>query len=85
MHVLHFQVSFIPVLLKKKIGRQAIVTEVYKDSPAEKSGIKAGDVLVLASAIQDREVGKLIGIKTFGKAKVQKVIPILSPEGCKTA
>ncbi len=35
---------------------------------------------VLAGAIQDTKAGTLIGTKTFGKAVVQQVIPILSPQ-----
>lgn len=35
---------------------------------------------ILAGAIQDTKVGTLIGSKTFGKAKVQNLFPILSPE-----
>lgn len=35
---------------------------------------------IVAGAIQDTGAGKLIGTKTFGKAKFQGVIPILTPE-----
>lgn len=35
---------------------------------------------ILAGAIQDSGAGTLIGTKTFGKAKVQSLIPILTPE-----
>lgn len=35
---------------------------------------------ILAGAIQDSQAGKLVGIKTYGKARVQSVIPILTPE-----
>lgn len=38
---------------------------------------------ILAGAIQDTGAGKLIGTKTFGKAKVQNLFPILSPEAYK--
>jgi len=34
---------------------------------------------VLAGAIQDSQAGKLVGIKTYGKARVQSIIPILTP------
>jgi carboxyl-terminal processing protease len=34
---------------------------------------------ILAGAVQDSGAGKLVGTKTFGKAKVQNIIPILSP------
>jgi carboxyl-terminal processing protease len=36
---------------------------------------------ILAGAIQDTQTGKLVGSKTFGKARVQSIIPVLSPEG----
>lgn len=36
---------------------------------------------ILAGAIQDTKTGKLVGSKTFGKARVQSVLPVLSPEG----
>lgn len=35
---------------------------------------------ILAGAIQDRKAGTLIGTKTFGKAKVQMVVPLLNQE-----
>jgi len=35
---------------------------------------------ILAGAIQDSKVGTLVGTKTFGKAKVQVLLPLLSPE-----
>lgn len=35
---------------------------------------------ILAGAIQDSKAGKLVGIKTYGKARVQSIIPILTPE-----
>lgn len=38
---------------------------------------------ILSGAIQDTKAGTLIGTKTFGKAKVQSVIPILTPEAYK--
>ncbi len=38
---------------------------------------------ILAGAIQDTGVGKLVGEKTFGKARVQYIIPILTPEAYK--
>lgn len=38
---------------------------------------------ILAGAIQDTGVGTLIGTRTFGKAKVQSLVPLLSPEAYK--
>lgn len=35
---------------------------------------------ILAGAIQDREAGILLGTKTFGKAKVQSLFPMLTPK-----
>ncbi|MCX8129085.1 MAG: S41 family peptidase [Clostridia bacterium] len=35
---------------------------------------------IFAGAVQDTKAGTLIGTKTFGKAKVQNLIPILTPE-----
>lgn len=35
---------------------------------------------IVAGAVQDRKAGVLIGTKTFGKAKVQRTIPLLTPE-----
>ncbi len=35
---------------------------------------------ILAGAIQDTGAGKLVGTKTYGKARVQTIIPILTPE-----
>lgn len=35
---------------------------------------------ILAGAVQDTGAGKLIGSKTFGKAKVQQTYPVLTPE-----
>jgi len=34
---------------------------------------------ILAGAVQDSGAGKLVGTKTYGKARVQSIIPILSP------
>lgn len=38
---------------------------------------------ILAGAIQDTKAGVLVGTQTFGKAKVQSVFPILTPEAYK--
>lgn len=35
---------------------------------------------ILAGAIQDKEAGVLIGVNTYGKAQVQNLVPLLSPE-----
>ncbi|HWQ74293.1 MAG TPA: S41 family peptidase [Syntrophomonas sp.] len=45
------------------------------------NGMTASASEILAGAIQDTKVGTLVGTKTFGKARVQSVLPILSPTG----
>jgi carboxyl-terminal processing protease len=44
------------------------------------NGLTASASEILAGAIQDAGAGTLIGTKTFGKAKVQSLIPLLKPE-----
>ncbi len=44
------------------------------------NGMTASASEILAGAIQDRKMGKLVGTKTYGKARVQSVIPLLTPE-----
>ena len=44
------------------------------------NGMSASASEILAGAIQDTHAGTLIGTKTFGKAKVQNLLPILKPE-----
>lgn len=46
-----------------------------------KSSASASEIV--AGAVQDTGAGVLIGTKTFGKAKVQNMIPILTPEAYK--
>lgn len=45
------------------------------------NGMTASASEILAGAIQDTHAGTLVGSKTFGKARVQSVMPVLSPEG----
>lgn len=47
------------------------------------NGMTASASEILAGAIQDTKSGTLVGTKTFGKARVQSVMPVLSPEGFK--
>ena len=44
------------------------------------NGMGASASEIVSGAIQDTGVGKLVGTKTFGKAKFQGLIPILTPE-----
>jgi len=44
------------------------------------NGNSASAAEIVIGAIQDTEAGTVIGTKTFGKAKVQSVIPLLTPE-----
>lgn len=47
------------------------------------NGMTASASEILAGAIQDTKTGTLVGTQTFGKARVQSVVPVLSPEGYK--
>ncbi len=44
------------------------------------NGMSASSSEIVAGAVQDTKAGILIGTKTFGKAKVQSIIPLLAPE-----
>jgi len=57
----------------------------YLENPKYKlavlvNGMSASASEILAGAVQDTDAGTLIGAKTFGKAKVQNILPILTPE-----
>lgn len=47
------------------------------------NGMSSSASEILAGAVQDTNAGILVGTKTFGKAKVQNMLPILSPEAYK--
>lgn len=47
------------------------------------NGMSASASEIVAGAIQDTKAGTIIGTKTFGKAKVQSIIPLLTPEAYK--
>ena len=42
------------------------------------NGLSASASEIVAGAIQDTSAGKLVGTKTYGKAKFQSLIPLLS-------
>jgi len=44
------------------------------------NGMTASASEILAGAVQDTKAGFLVGTKTFGKARVQNVFPLLTPE-----
>lgn len=44
------------------------------------NGMSASASEIVSGAIQDTGAGKLVGTKTFGKAKFQGILPILTPE-----
>jgi len=55
----------------------------YLDNPKYKlavlvNGLSASASEIVAGAIQDTSAGKLVGTKTYGKAKFQSLIPLLS-------
>ncbi len=56
--------------LEKPKYKLAVLVNEYSASAAE----------ILTGAIKDSKAGVVIGTKTFGKAKVQASMPILSPE-----
>jgi len=47
------------------------------------NGMTASASEILAGAIKDTDAGTLIGTKTFGKAKVQNLVPLLTAEAYK--
>jgi len=68
-----------------KEGRGLLVAKITKDSPAEKAGLKVGDVIIkadgirterardLTGAIQDKEKGKRIKLELLRNKKVRSV------------
>ncbi len=44
------------------------------------NGMSASASEIVSGAVQDTGAGKLVGTKTFGKAKFQGILPILTPE-----
>ncbi len=56
--------------LKDKKYKMAVLVNKNSASASE----------ILAGAIQDTNAGTLIGTKTYGKAKVQNIYPLLTPE-----
>ena len=62
--------TYSSILLNKKYDNLVVLVNEMSASASE----------ILAGAIQDREAGILLGTKTFGKAKVQSVFPIITPK-----
>lgn len=67
--------------------RDTVYKSYLEESPYKMvvliNGMTASASEILAGAIQDTKSGTLVGTKTFGKARVQSVMPVLSPEGFK--
>jgi carboxyl-terminal processing protease len=62
-----------------------MVYNSYLEKPKYKlavlvNGMSASASEIVAGAIQDTKAGTLVGTKTFGKAKVQSILPILTQE-----
>ena len=82
--------KFIPKGLITKLDYKSekysdIIYESYLEKPKYKlavlvNGMSASASEIVSGAIQDTGVGKLVGTKTFGKAKFQALLPILTPE-----
>lgn len=81
--------NFVPKgLITKLIYKSDKIKDVeyfsYLDKPKYKlviliNGMSASTSEILAAAIQDTGTGKLVGTKTYGKARIQSVVQLLSP------
>ncbi|MDX9872677.1 MAG: S41 family peptidase, partial [Clostridia bacterium] len=62
-------ISFYSDLDKKKYNLAVLV-----------NGMSASAAEILAGAVQDARAGTLVGSRTYGKSKVQTVLPLLTPD-----
>lgn len=84
---------FVPkgLITKLDFKSEAVQDQMYySDLPEIKyklavlvNGNSASASEIVAGAIQDTKAGTLIGTRTFGKAKVQNLLPLLTPEAYK--
>lgn len=82
--------NFVPAGLITKLDYKSEKqqdTEYYSNLKEKKyevavlvNGFTASASEILAGAIQDTKAGVLVGTKTFGKSKVQQMVPLLTPE-----
>ncbi|MEN6351574.1 MAG: S41 family peptidase [Syntrophomonas sp.] len=80
----HFVPAGTITTLKFRVGDD-ITYKSFLTAPKYKvvvlvNGMTASASEILSGAIQDSKAGILVGSKTYGKARVQSVIPLLTPE-----
>ncbi len=72
-------IKFKSAASKDKVYTSELTAPPYKLAVLVNS-MSASAAEILAAAIQDSGAGVLVGSKTYGKARVQAIIPLLSPE-----